>query len=155
VWVIDPRAAAGSLIDEFLASELKVERPNATEMAHAFGSFYDAVRDDKIRHASDREVSNALAGAMTRKLSDGQAWDRQHVAVDISPLVAYTLAHWGWQQFGGGDYDVRDSVHFDLAEILRLCRLGVYGPADLKRLYDSGLLDDAGLTHLAREGVRV
>jgi len=155
VWVIDPRAAAGSLIDEFESSDLKVEQPSATDMAHAFGAFYDAVRDDQLRHASDREVANALAGAAVRRLGDGQAWDRQHVAVDISPLVAYTLAWWGWQQHGGNDYNAVESVHFDLPEILRLCRLGVYAPHDLKRLYEAGLIDDAGLKFLADNGVRV
>jgi len=155
LWVIDPRAAAGSLIDDFERSDLKILKPTATEMGHAFGEFYDAVRDDRLRHAPDKEVRSALAGAATRKLSDGQAWDRQNVAVDICPLVAYTLAWWGWRQQGGNDYDAGDSVHFDLTEIIRLCRLGAYGPADLQRLYDSGLINADGLTALAAAGIAV
>jgi len=155
VWLIDPRSAAGSMIDEFERAGLKVEQPTATDMAHAFGEFYDAVRDDRLRHAPDPEVRTGLAGAATRKLGDGLAWDRQNVAVVLCPVVAYTLAWWGWRQHGGNDYDVRDSVHFDITEIVRLCKLGAYGADDLKRLYDSGLLDDAGLTALAAAGVPV
>jgi hypothetical protein len=154
VWVIDPRSAAGSLIDDFERRDLKVEKPTAQEIAHAFGEFYDAVRDDRLRHAPDREVASALAGAATRKLGDGQAWDRQNVSVDICPLVAYTLAWWGWRMHGGDDYDIGESVHFDLAEIIRLSKLGAYGPADIRRLYDSGLIDDAGLAALKNAGVR-
>ncbi len=118
-------------------------------------NFYDAVRDDRLRHAPDSEVKTALAGAATRKLGDGLAWDRQHVAVDICPLVAYTLAWWGWRQHGGNDYDAVDSVHFDLDEIMRLCSLGAYRTDDLKRLYDAGLIDDKGLTALADAGYAV
>ena len=155
IFVIDPRAAAGSLIDDFESSDLTVERLNAQQTAQAFGQFYDDVRDNKLSHADDRELTKALAGAATRKLGDGQAWDRQHIAVDICPLVAYTFAWWGWRQHATDEYDAGDSVHFNLAEIERLCRLGAYGPADLLRLHQSGLLDDDGLTYLASQGIRV
>jgi len=155
VWIIDPRSAAGSLIDDFERADLKIVKPSATDVAHAFGEFYDAVRDGRLRHAPDREVALALAGAATRKLSDGLAWDRQNVAVDICPIVAYTFAWWGWRQHGGNDYDAVESVHFDLDEIIRLCRLGAYGPGDLLRLHDAGLLDDDGMTALAAAGVQV
>jgi hypothetical protein len=66
-----------------------------------------------------------------------------------------TLAHWGALKLAGEDYDVAESVHFDLDEIKRLCRKGVYGPQDLARLYAEDLLDDKGLTALAADGIRV
>jgi len=155
VWVIDPRSGAGPLIDDFDRAGLKVVKPTAQEVAHAFGDFYDAVRENELRHAPDREVANALAGAATRKLGDGLAWDRVNSGVDICPVVAYTFAWWGWRQHGGDGYDAGESVHFDLAEIIRLCKLGAYGPGDLLRLHDAGLLDDDGLTALAAAGVQL
>jgi hypothetical protein len=89
-----------------------------------------------------------------RPLSDAWAFDRRNAGIDISPLMAVTFAHWGYQRFSvQEDYDVRESVHFDLDEIKRLCRLGVYGPGDIRRLYDEGLIDDKGLEALAHAGI--
>lgn len=147
-WAVDPRAAAGTLIDDMIASGLNVIQPAARDMAFAFGGIYDDFRDDALTHATDKEVAVALAGAATRKLGDGLAWDRVNSDVDISPLVAYSLAHWLYRKLGGDSYDVGDSVHFDLTEIIRLCNMGVYGPADIARLFAAELIDDRGLTEL-------
>jgi hypothetical protein len=149
-WAIDPRAAAGSLIDDMVTSGLNVIQPTARDMAHAFGGIYDDFRDDMLTHATDKEVATALAGAVTRKLGDGLAWDRVNSAVVLSPVVAYTLAHWLFRKLGGDSYDAGDSVHFDLTEIIRLCQMGVYGPADIARLFAAELIDDRGLTELKK-----
>lgn len=77
------------------------ERPQAGDMvvagtndaAAAFGMFVDRVRSSQIHHSDDSALNVALAGAKTRPLGDGSAWARRG-PVDISPLVAATLAHW-------------------------------------------------------------
>jgi hypothetical protein len=38
----------------------------------------------------------AVAGAQQRPLGDSWAWARKGLSVDICPLVALTLARWGW-----------------------------------------------------------
>lgn len=155
-WVVDKRGGAGVLIEPLERAGLSVVVIDATEVGHAFGLFYDACRDDLIRHADDREVDIALAGAAERRIGDQRAWDRQNSSVDISPLVAETFAHWGYvTRAGQGDYDATQSVHLDAMEIARLYGLGVYGPADIGRLWSAGILDDAGLTVLAARGVPV
>jgi hypothetical protein len=40
-------------------------------------------------------LADAIRGAATRKLGDSWAWSRRNSSVDISPLVASTLALWG------------------------------------------------------------
>lgn len=147
-WAVDPRAAAGTLIDDMIQSGLNVIQPSARDMAFAFGGIYDDFRDDMLTHAADKEVASALAGAATRKLGDGLAWDRTNSDVDISPLVAYSLAHWLHRKLGGDSYDAADSVHFDINEIVRLCQMGIYGPADIARLFAAELIDDRGLAEL-------
>jgi hypothetical protein len=37
----------------------------------------------------------AIAGAAKRPLGDSWAWARRGLSVDISPLVAVSLARWG------------------------------------------------------------
>ena len=74
--------------------------------------------------------------------------------VDQSPLMSATFAYWGYLRFGvEEDYDAGDSVHFDLAEIKRMYRIGVYGPDDLRRLFDEGLIDNEGKATLANAGI--
>lgn len=68
--------------------------PTSREVAQAWGMFVDAVRQKQIRHLDELPLNVALSGAKTRTLGDGQAWARKTSAVDISPLVGATLAHW-------------------------------------------------------------
>ena len=67
--------------------------------------------------------------------------------------MAVAFAHWGFMEFGEPDYDARDSLHFDLDEIKRYWRAGVYRPHDIKRLYDSGILTETDLEELAHDGI--
>ena len=68
--------------------------------------------------------------------------------------MAVTFAYWGYKRFGEAmDYDAGESVHFDIDEVIRIYRAGVYGPADIKRLYDDGLIDDKDMETLANAGI--
>jgi len=95
-WVVDAGGPAGSLIQD-LADELGVEivQPKPRQIADATGQFYDAVVEQGISHLDQPPLAVALAGAQKRPLGDAWAWARRGVGVDISPLVAVTLARWG------------------------------------------------------------
>ena len=68
---------------------------NTKEMLQACGIFYDSVVDSKtLRHIGQDELDAAVMGATTRVVSDGWLWDRKSASVDISPLVACTVALW-------------------------------------------------------------
>ncbi|MCW5252223.1 terminase [Streptomyces sp. SHP 1-2] len=98
-WVIDPTGPAASLIGELEDEEdglgVEVVKPKARDMAAATGQFYDAVTTQSVTHFDDAPLASALAGAQKRPLGDAWAWARRIVSVDISPLVAATLARWG------------------------------------------------------------
>ncbi|MFF9625437.1 terminase [Streptomyces griseosporeus] len=98
-WVVDPASPAASLIAELEDEEtglgVEVVKPKAREMAAACGQFYDAVTTQALTHFDDAPLASALAGAQKRPLGDAWAWARRIVSVDISPLVAATLAKWG------------------------------------------------------------
>lgn len=95
-WVIDPSSAAGSLIGD-IEERLGIEvvKPKARDAAIACGQFYDAVAEQALSHLDQAPLATALAGAQMRPLNDAWAWARRGVSVDISPLVAATLAKWG------------------------------------------------------------
>jgi hypothetical protein len=98
--VCDGSGPVASLLAQL--AELKVEPTlvNAKEHAQACGMIYDAVDQGTLRHLGTSELVAAVAGAVKRPLGDAWAWSRKSSAVDISPLVACTLALWGVQTIG-------------------------------------------------------
>ncbi|WP_406398799.1 terminase [Streptomyces uncialis] len=110
-WVIDPGSPAGSLIGD-LEERLGIEvvKPKAREMAAACGQLYDAVTEQAVSHIDEAPLAAALAGAQKRPLGDAWAWARRLVSVDISPLVAVTLARWGLSAGVEDEGDILDSV---------------------------------------------
>lgn len=68
---------------------------NSREHAAGCGMIFDAVSQDTLRHLGTKELGEAIRGSVKRPLSDAWAWHRVNSSVDISPLVAVTLALWG------------------------------------------------------------
>jgi hypothetical protein len=100
--VVDAAGPAGSLIAPLGAAGVEVLTPSAREAAQACGQFYDAVVKAPdaenfvpLAHRDNAVLNAALGGAQTRPLGDAWAWARKGPSVDISPLVAVTLAAWG------------------------------------------------------------
>lgn len=98
--VLDAAGPAGSLVAEFNAEGIELTIPTARQVGQACGRLYDAVvgaegQPPTLRHMGQAPLASALAGAQYRPLGDAWAWSRKGVSVDISPLVAVTLAAWG------------------------------------------------------------
>lgn len=105
---LDAKGGAGSLLGELEAVGIRPPEdpefpargdlvlPMAHEVAQATGQFIDAVRERKLRHVGQAELTSAVANAKTRPLADAVAWGRKQSDVDISPLVSATLARWAY-----------------------------------------------------------
>jgi hypothetical protein len=93
--ICDARGPAGSLVPALEARGVKVIPVSAGEHAQACGMFFDGVDQREVRHLGTQEMTTAIGGAMSRPLGDAWAWSRKDSTIDISPLVAVTLAHWG------------------------------------------------------------
>jgi hypothetical protein len=109
--VLDAGAAAGALVSDLEAAGLTVVTVSAKELGHACGGLADKVVQQRLRHLGQPELTAALEGARTRNLGDGAwAWHRRGSTVDISPLVAVTLAVWqvGVGHEGPSIYEERD-----------------------------------------------
>ena len=94
-FVVDDAGPAASLVPELEAAGVRVVRTNGRQFSAACGRFYDAVTNRRVCHTGQPDLDAAVAAAATRKLGDAWAWSRSSSAVDISPLVAATLALWG------------------------------------------------------------
>ena len=93
--VCDATSPAGSLLPELATLDVQVEPVTSSDHAKACGLLFDLVEQEALRHLGTPELLNALRGATTRPLGDAWAWSRKNSAIDISPLVAATLAVWG------------------------------------------------------------
>lgn len=91
--VLDPSSAVGSLIPGLQEAGIEPVLVSGREMAQACGAFYDlVVESGGMRHLGQLQLATALAGARKRDLGDAWAWHRKDSSVNISPLVAVTLA---------------------------------------------------------------
>ncbi len=106
--VCDTVGPAGSLVPEAEAAGLELTCTSARDLADACGVFFDAVEDGTLRHLGQPELQASIRGAVKRSLGDAWAFSRRNSTVDISPLVAATVALWGTQT-------VRDVEVFALA----------------------------------------
>lgn len=88
----DKLGPSASLLAKIEDLDVKVELIDGPQHARACGMFVDAVREDRLRHLGSMDLANAIRGAATRPLGDSWAWSRKASSVDISPLVAVTLA---------------------------------------------------------------
>jgi phage terminase large subunit-like protein len=102
--VLDAAGPAKSLIVDFENNNVDVQVSTAQDMVAACGMIWDAVDQGTLSHFGEPALQLAVQGAEKRVLLDAWAWTRTKSAelakVDISPLVALTLAHWGQLKFG-------------------------------------------------------
>lgn len=87
-----PAAALVNALDEL---DVDVDGMNAREHAQACGMIFDAAEQHALRHLGTAQLEAAIRGAARRPLGDAWAWSRKSSVVDISPLVACTLALFG------------------------------------------------------------
>ena len=90
--VLDGAGPAASLIPLLENHGVEVTTVTAKEHAQACGMIFDAFRERTTRHLGSAELAAAVDGAVKRPLGDAWAWSRKSSGVDISPLVAVTLA---------------------------------------------------------------
>lgn len=107
--VLDPAGPAGAFVkelnkrgfvDEPREGQWKLVLTGAREYAQACGSLVKDVNDDLFKHRGQRSLNQAVEGLRIRPLADAYAWSRKDSTVDISPLVALTMARIGFATHG-------------------------------------------------------
>jgi hypothetical protein len=109
---LDPASPAGALVVPLEAAGIVVNQVTSREHAQACEAFRDAALENGLRypeHPYCSVLDTAVAQADRRDSGDGGwLWSRKRSTVDISPLVAVTLARWVAAQ--GEQYEVLDSI---------------------------------------------
>jgi hypothetical protein len=87
------RSPAASFVAKLTERGVTVTELDEAEHAKACGDLVDGVAARSFRHLGTPEIRAALRGAVQRVRDDGAwTWSRKTSSVDISPLVAATLA---------------------------------------------------------------
>jgi phage terminase large subunit-like protein len=89
---------AASLLVELEAANVPVLEVSTSEHAQACARFFDATVQHALRHLGQFELDRAVDGAERKFFGDSWLWARRQSSVDISPLVACTLALWAYEQ---------------------------------------------------------
>ena len=92
-FIAAPDGPAGSIFEDAKAAGIEIEPVSTRDHASACSSLLAKVLEGRMRHRPDPILDAALAGATKRDMGDGAwLWSRKNSLVDISPLVAFTLA---------------------------------------------------------------
>jgi hypothetical protein len=95
-WMVcvDPFGLAGQIATQVEDRGVPVHRVTSNEHAEAVGVFMEEIIEERIRHLGSGELLDAIRGAKFRAMGDAHLWSRRNATVDISPLVAGSLAVW-------------------------------------------------------------
>jgi hypothetical protein len=96
--VLDPGGPAGSLVTDLtrLPRVPPLVLVTARQYAAACGLLFDDVATGRIAHRGQPALDDAVVAARRRNVGDAWVWARPVGAVDPSPLIASTLARWGY-----------------------------------------------------------
>jgi hypothetical protein len=99
---------AWSLETELVDAGVVLLPVSTEEHSQACGALFDDIVEGRLLHMGQPELDAAVAGADRKNHGDAWLWSRLKSTVDISPLVAVTLARWAHSQ--NDQYDALDSV---------------------------------------------
>ena len=88
----DPAGPAGVFGDELAQHGIQTIPVTGRDLAHACSLFFDSVIDTTILVRPHQGLNAAVAGAKRRASGDAWVWGRRASEVDLSPLVATTIA---------------------------------------------------------------
>jgi len=91
---VDTASTAHSFADEWERQGVTVQRLSSREMAGACATFYDAVINNTIQVRTDPTLDRSANGARKRTSGDVWYWARRDTNVDVSPIVAASIARW-------------------------------------------------------------
>ena len=94
--LVDGSSPAGTLVLPLEDRGVPVTQMNTREFISACGLFQDAVAGRQLVHNGQPGMQVSLEGATRKWINDVWLWQRRNDRVDVSPVIAATLAHYGW-----------------------------------------------------------
>lgn len=91
IHVLEKSPAAG-VVQALRSAGVPIVEVKDADYVRACASLQDGVINGRLRHIDQNQLNAAVAGADIRPVGDAWAWSRKASTVDITPLVAVTLA---------------------------------------------------------------
>lgn len=110
VVAYDPAGPVGALVPDFTKAGVELTPVEGKDSVRAVGWLIAAVAERSFVHRGEPEFVAAVAGAKRRAVGDGHKWSRKDSSVDITPLVAATVALWVAAE--APEEIIRPTVHF-------------------------------------------
>jgi len=95
--ILDPKACGAMLPEIERATNFNLTELDGGDVQQACEFWLKLVREGRLRHRGEPELTIALDGAGQRRLGDGWAWSRRGSGTDIAPLCALCWATWFWR----------------------------------------------------------
>lgn len=86
------KSPAEAMVSKLTELGIPFEVVGLAPFAQACGAIFDEISEGNLRHLGTGELQAAALGAQHRPQGDAWLWTRRSSTVDISPLVAATLA---------------------------------------------------------------
>ncbi len=106
---LHPGGQAGALIPELSAAGVEFETLATGDVGRACAWFQEAVKEGLLAHVGQPDLNAAVANARTRRSGEAELWDRRDPTIDISPVVACSVAAYRHAQVP--KYNVLDSIY--------------------------------------------
>ncbi|WP_336627360.1 MULTISPECIES: terminase large subunit domain-containing protein [unclassified Microbacterium] len=112
---VAPGGQAAAMEQLLADADIEVVIIKRAEYSAGCAEFHDGILDRTLVHrlTGQLDLDVAVSGA-TWSRGDARTWNRDRSTTDISPLVASTVALWGWRlesaREDDADYDVESSV---------------------------------------------
>lgn len=90
--LLDPRGPAGGLVKDLTEAQIPFVEIGDGEMSRGCANIQEKVQQGTLRHIGQQPLDQAVNGAAIRPSGDSWRWSRSSSSVDISPLVAVTIA---------------------------------------------------------------
>jgi hypothetical protein len=90
---LDTRGPAGLFAADLVAAYIVVVPYSGQEMTYACAAVFDAIMDSRVAIRPDPALDAAAAAVTRRQVADAWVWGRRGSGVDVSPIVAMTMAY--------------------------------------------------------------
>ena len=97
---VEKGGPAASLIAPLVEAGVEVEEVSTDDLKRATGLFIDAALAGELRHLGGQSLRSAVSAAQLRASGDAELWSRRSSKMDITPLVAATIALGGVPEAG-------------------------------------------------------
>jgi len=96
--LVDPKSPTAAVLDVLERSGVELVEVSTSEYVRACAALQAEVANQQVRHFGDAPLDAAVVGADIRSVGEAWVWSQRASTVDVTPLVAATLALSGWRR---------------------------------------------------------